>query len=193
MQEIKKPTINEVNYWLNKWNKESRYIEQEYAIQKLFNNLCPKNDNITDILIKCSTLNDFYNTNIFSIYAIAKHIFDLQIDERINKCDESLIYDIANIKIQGKKKFFYSFATKYCSHHIYQGFPIYDLNVKTALVYFKEKDSFFDFKQKDLKEYCKFKDIIDNFIDFYELSSFDYKSIDKYLWQIGKELNNQKN
>ena len=33
----------------------------------------PKNSDINDILIKCSSLNDFYITNIFSIFPVAKH------------------------------------------------------------------------------------------------------------------------
>ena len=37
---------------------------------------------------------------------------------------ETLVNDIAKITINGKDKYFYSFATKYCSHHFPIIFPI---------------------------------------------------------------------
>ena len=58
------------------------YVNQEKALNKLFFDLCRRNDNIEDILIKCSTLNDFYSTNIFDIHSVAKHILELNIDSR---------------------------------------------------------------------------------------------------------------
>ena len=45
----------------------------------------------------------------------------------------------------------------------------------------------FDFKNEDLKDYAKFKQILIDFRKFYNLESFDLKQIDKYLWQAGKE------
>ena len=68
-------------------------------------------------MIKASVLNDFYSTNIFSIFDIAKHIVSLNIDERLKKGDEQLVSEIGHIEIKEKKRYFYSFATKYCSHH----------------------------------------------------------------------------
>ena len=50
----------------------------------------------------------------------------LNIDERLSKHDDTLVNDIANIEINGKNKYFYSFASKYCSHHNSRYFPIYD-------------------------------------------------------------------
>jgi hypothetical protein len=45
----------------------------------------------------------------------------------------------------------------------------------------------FYFKNKDLKVYDKFKQILIDFRKCYHLESFDLKQIDKYLWQAGKQ------
>lgn len=122
------------------------YHLQENALDKLFVTLCPKNTDISDVLLKVSSLNDFYSTNI------------------------------------------YSFASKYCSHHNPKHFPIYDSYVDKVLCYFRNLKKFpaFKFKNSDLKDYAKFKEILIAFRSIYGLDKFNLKEIDKYLWQFGK-------
>ncbi|NLY36953.1 MAG: hypothetical protein GX046_06940, partial [Tissierellia bacterium] len=154
---------------------------------KLFLELCPKNIEVIDILLKASTLNAFYSTNIFSIYPVAKHICSLDIDERLRAGDDTLVGDIQFVTISDTRKNFYSFATKYCSHHNPHDYPIYDSYVDEVLRYFKKRDGFADFKNSDLKDYVKFKGILIDFRAFYGLDTYDLKQIDKYVWQLGKE------
>ena len=59
---LEKPNKNSVEEYIEKWNKLENYVIQEKALDKLFFELCPSNKRIEDILIKCSTLNDFYST-----------------------------------------------------------------------------------------------------------------------------------
>ena len=94
----------------------------------------PKNTDITDILLKVSTLNDFYSTNIFSVYPVAKHILSLGIDARLKAGDVTLVNDIKQIAINGTERNFYSFASKYCSHHNPLDYPIYDSYVDVVLL-----------------------------------------------------------
>jgi hypothetical protein len=75
--EVPAPSIDQVDFYLEKWDGLENYHLQEDALHKLFFELCPKNTDIVDILLKASTLNDFYSTNIFSIYPVAKHIYNL--------------------------------------------------------------------------------------------------------------------
>lgn len=110
---IPEPSIGQVDYYLEKWKELENYRLQEDALNKLFIELCPKNRDITDILWKASTLNNFYSTNIFSIYPVAKHIHKLDIDSRLEASNVGLFVDIQQVMIRGKKKNFYSFATKY--------------------------------------------------------------------------------
>ena len=97
-----------------------------------------------------------------------------------------MVNDIAHVKINGVDKTFYSFASKYCSHHNDE-FPIYDYFVDKMLVYFKNKDKFAKFKKDDLKDYVKFKNILIEFKKFYDIEEYSLRDIDKYLWIAGKE------
>ncbi|OOF51260.1 hypothetical protein BKK54_04005 [Rodentibacter genomosp. 1] len=116
MTDLKNPTIEEVNIYLAKWEISENYVLQEKFLNKLFQQF-PKNNDITDILLKSATLNDFYSTNIFNIYSFSKHILNIPyFDERLNSGDPKLVDEIKKITINGKEKNFYSFATKYCSH-----------------------------------------------------------------------------
>ena len=184
------PTPNEfeVNKYLKLWDSLENYVLQESSLDKLFFKTYPNNTDINDILIKASSLNDFYSTNIFSIFPVAKHILELNIDERLKTGDEKLVNDIAKITINGKEKFFYSFATKYCSHHYPLLYPIYDSYVEKILLYFKNNDNFYSFNKSDLKDYSQYKTILINFKKFYNIDNYNLKEIDKYLWQLGKEF-----
>ncbi|MGN1379240.1 MAG: hypothetical protein ACI4XR_02455 [Bacilli bacterium] len=154
MLNIPAPCKNEVKKYLDKWVSLENYVLQENSLDKLFFKTYPNNDNINDILIKASSLNDFYSTNIFSIFSVAKHIHSLNIDERLKKHDESLVNDIANLEISGKKITFYSFITKYCS-------------------YFNKKDNFSKFTKKDLKYYAKFKTVLIDFKKYYGIDEYN--------------------
>ena len=185
--EVPAPSIEQVDFYLEKWDGLENYHLQEDALHKLFFELCPKNTDVVDILLKASTLNDFYSTNIFSIYPVAKHICVLDIDERLKAGDVTLVGDIQYVTIGDTLKNFYSFATKYCSHHNPLEYPIYDSYVDEVLRYFRNNDEFSDFQDVDLKDYIKFKRILNDFRTFYSLDKYDLKQIDQYVWQLGKD------
>lgn len=188
MKILPRPTRQEVEKYLRKWNTLENYVLQENSLDKLFFCTYPNNIDINDILIKCSSLNDFYSTNIFSIFSVAKHILNLNIDERLQKGDSSVVNEIAKVKINDKEKNFYSFATKYCSHHFPNEFPIYDSFVEKVLLYYKKLDNFMFFVKDDLKDYKSFKNILLQFKKFYNLEKYSLKDIDRFLWQLGKEF-----
>ncbi|QIK87080.1 hypothetical protein G7061_01920 [Erysipelothrix sp. HDW6B] len=184
---IPSPTVEQVGIYLTKWEGLENYHLQEDALNKLFLELCSNNTDIVDILLKASTLNDFYSTNIFSIYPVAKHILSLNIDTRLDAGDVTLVRDIQHVTISNKKRSFYSFATKYCSHHNPLDYPIYDSYVDEVLRYFRNRDNFSDFQDGDLKDYVKFKCILIDFRVFYGLDKYNLKQIDQYVWQLGKD------
>ena len=185
---IPKPSKKILEKYLIKWdNLEEHYLWQESSLDKLFQKDYKKNNDLNEILIKCSCLNDFYSTNIFLIYPVAKKIFDLNIDKRLKQGDPSLVNEIAHVTIGGKEKFFYSFASKYCSHHNNIEFPIYDYFVEKMLWYFQKVDNFSNFKKVELKDYVKFKNILVDFKKFYNIDEYSLRDIDKYLWIAGKE------
>lgn len=185
--DIPRPTISEVNFWLNEWKKLPDYTIQEDAINELFNGHYKNNDNLKNILIKCSVLNDFYSTNIYKIYPVAVHILNLNIDQSLSSGDPSIVNKIAKVTFTDKTKNLYSFATKYCSHHNQTEYPIYDSYVDKVLRYFKRIDGFCLFENYELKNYIKFKNILLSFRSFYNLEKFTLKEFDRFLWQFGKK------
>lgn len=181
-----KPSVSEVNKYLNEWKNLEGYTSQERALNKLFLELLPGNSEITDILLKASCLNDFYSTRIFAIYPVAKRILSIKdLDKRLKAGDIKLVRELGNVKIGDNKRYFYSFATKYCSHHNPIAFPIYDSYVEKVLVYFNKVDEFSSFK---IKDYRTFKGILLDFQRYYKLERFNLKEIDRYLWLLGKKF-----
>lgn len=185
---IPRPSISEVQKYLNQWQSLANYTLQDSALNKLFLELVPNNTDICDVLLKSVALNDFYSTNIFAIYPVADHIIKIpKIDERLKVGDIMLVDELKKVTIQNKEKNFYSFATKYCSHHNPLDFPIYDSYVEKVLIYFNGIYHFSNFKKSELKEYVKFKNILLDFQKFFELQEFNLRQIDRYLWLLGKE------
>ncbi len=186
--DVKTPTPQIVKEYLNLWDLLENYRLQESSLKKLFTQTYPENQQMDDVLIKVCSLNNFYSTNIFSPFTVAKHIVDLDIDKRLNNEDITLVNEIAIVKVNDSKTMkFYSFATKYCSHHKPEIYPIYDSYVDKMLKYYKKEDKFYKFKNDDLKIYSNFKNILLEFQKFYHLEKFTLKEIDKFLWQHGKE------
>ena len=183
---VPQPTAEEVATYQKLWDALDDYREQEHALNRLFFELAPENEDITDILLKATALNSFYSTNIFSIYPVAIHSQLLHIDARLKAGDESLVNDIMAVTINGKRKQFYSFASKYCSHHNPECYPIYDSYVVIVLRHFRDTDGFAAFRTEELKVYPRFKEVLVAFRSFYGLEQFSLKEIDKYLWQFGK-------
>ncbi|OPZ94497.1 MAG: hypothetical protein BWY74_00531 [Firmicutes bacterium ADurb.Bin419] len=185
--DVPDPSIEQVEFYLAKWDGFENYHLQEDALNKIFFELCPMNTDIIDVLLKASTLNDFYSTNIFSIYPVAKQICALDIDARLKVGDVTLVGDIQYVTIGSTDKNFYSFASKYCSHHNPLDYPIYDSYVDEVLRFFRNRDSFSDFQDADLKDYVKFKGILIDFRAFYSLDKCNLKQIDQYVWLLGKD------
>ena len=181
------PSKEQVDCYLVKWEELENYHLQEDALDKLFFKLCPTNTDITDVLLKVCALNDFYSTNIFSVYPVAKHILSLDIDARLKAGDVTLVNDIKQITINGTERNHYSFASKYCSHHNPLDYPIYDSYVDAVLRYFRKRDGFSPFSDGDLKNYVHFKGAMIDFRAYYGLEEYSLKQLDKYIWLLGKE------
>ena len=185
------PSVKDAEWFLDYWKNLPSYSNQEKALDKLFMDICKKNDNIEDILIKCSSLNDFYSTNIFDIHTVAQHILSLHIDARLENGDHSLVNDIAHVEVNGKDHFFYSFATKYCSHHQPERYAIYDSYVENVLVSMNNRKPYANFKREELKDYETYMSVIRAFQQRFGLMQYNIKQLDQYLWQLGKWYFNQ--
>lgn len=187
MRALPKPTPALISRYLKEREKKENYRLQELSLGLLFKELCPENTKIEHVLLKVSALNDFYSTRIFGTYSVAKHILSKDVDRRLRQDDYTLVNDIARVDINGKTRNFYSFASKYCSHHSADTFPIYDSFVDAMLIGYQKVDGFASFKPEDLKNYPRFVEIVDTFRSHYSLSAFNLRQIDVFLWLGGKD------
>lgn len=179
---LNRPSKDLINIYVEKWDKNEKLVNNEKLLTNLFKK---KKENIKflDILLKSTCLNSLYSTNIFDINSMSKNIYNSKIDDELRKGSYDVIEKIATVK----ERRFYSFATKYCSFHFSDKYPIYDSYVDKILRHYRNQDKFFKFKNKDLKKYRSFVEIIEQFKKFYELEDFSFKDIDKFLWQFGRE------
>jgi hypothetical protein len=183
-----KPNPVLIDSYLKKWDTLENYTLQEKSLGLLFNKFCLGNTKLEYILLKVTALNQFYSTNIFDTYSVAKRILKLDIDQRLQSHDLFLVNELALITIKGKQKNFYSFASKYCSHHVPEAFPIFDSYVEKMLLQYASADGFASFKKADLKQYASFVEVMMAFKKFYGLEEFSLRQIDVFLWLAGKEF-----
>jgi hypothetical protein len=190
IRRIEQPTPKSVTRRLNEWPTlaAGKYKLQEECLNRLFQDLCPRNDDAHSVLLKVSALNDFYSTNIFDTHAVARHILAIDASTRIAEGDPALVNELALVPFRGGQRNFYSFASKYCNHHNPEPFPIYDQYVDKMLNHFRRVDGFAKFRSQDLKQYVDFVHFIRAFRSFYSLDEFSLRQIDIYLWIAGKEV-----
>ena len=193
------PIPSTIEYYLDLWNKSEKYEsyrEQEKALSLLFEQF-PNNRDLSEILLKTSVLNDFYSTSIFKVFPIAKHIMAINdFDCRVNKSDVSLVAEVENLSINGNKKVFRSFASKYCSFHNPNGYYIIDSYVLKMLkkysAYCKSKKCKDVYQNKfamvsKCNSYEEYYRIMSRFKRAFNLDNYSKKDIDRFLWVIGRE------
>lgn len=171
-----------VKEYLNEWQtyRKEKMYKQEEALNFLFQTY-KQNDNLQQVLLKVACLNDFYSTNIWDTFTIAKTICTMNIDDELLAGNLNLIRDISSaLKTNGHKRNEYSFLTKYCSFHNPEKFPIFDSRNEAMLKFYKDefwKDSF------DPKgDYKNYKNMIDEYRKTFGLEDFSYKEIDRFNW-----------
>jgi hypothetical protein len=180
-----KLTLELVQKYLKKYNKNEQYQNEEKALINLLKKI-PKNKNLPDIILKVVIVNALYHTTILHPYRMAENIQKQNIDSDLKKGLSSVIERISNI--EGQKRRFYSFATKYCSRHNKASYPIYDKYVHKMLWAYREKDKFYKFEENALRNYEELRNILKEFRKHYNLEKFSFEEIDKFLWTYGREL-----
>ena len=180
------PTEKLVRAYIRIFEDTPDYVITDRALFKLFG-LFPRNDSLDEVLLKATTLNSLYGTNILAIYTVAEHIYSCNIDDKIHNFDMSIVEEIATITIKGKVRRNYSFASKYCSFHYPEVYPVYDYFVDHLLWQYQQRDGFSRFRRYELfQSYSTYKQVIEDFRDYYNLANLSLKEIDKFLWLCGK-------
>ena len=178
------PTADDVIRAEKKFDEEARPIE--WVLTQLFQNF-PENTDFGEVVVKTKVLNVLYSTQIRAVNIVAKHICSLTIDPDLRAGKPEIVDRIAKVHLSDKIRNNFSFASKYCSWHNPEAYPIYDRNVEACLWYYKKQDGFATFR-RDGYDYGEFVRRVYAFRDFYRLTSFTFKQLDKFLYYLGDTL-----
>ena len=191
-----RPTPQLVEEYVKAFDQDNDRVDyyKDKALFELFSQF-PCNTEPEQVLAKVTLLNSFYSTQIpdIALMEVTQDIISMNIDGRLHgdNADISPVNEIA----YGLKRYqrnLYSFASKYCSFHHPDRFPIVDSYSKGMLYYMnhsEKQDLHFyadDFTQTDLNNYLNYYKIYRSFIDHFHLGAFSFKDIDKYLWKYAK-------
>jgi len=182
--DLPEPKIEFVRTKIGEFNRDNEDVER--GLKQLIGAF-PKNSDLGHVLVKVAAINVLYRTLIFGVFEVAKVIKDAAIDPLLESGDPKVVEKITKVTYTGKTRWNYSFATKYCSWHRAEMYPIFDSRVDFCLRSYRAMYPFAKFTQNDLWDYEQFKKIVTAFRDHYGLGSLTYKEIDKFLYQLGNE------
>jgi hypothetical protein len=181
------PTPDLVRQAVARFDEDDRYGPADRVLSRVFSDH-PLNTMLEDVFIKVVLLNGLYNTNVFAVMDMASHIRDLRIDDDLAAGSPELVDRVARLTIRGKTRRHYSFATKYCSWHRPDEYPIYDSRVEKLLWAYRREHRFAQFSRPDLQEYPKYKEAVAAFRCHFGLARVSFKRLDKFLWLTSKDL-----
>jgi hypothetical protein len=168
------------------------------ALTELFKQY-PGNSVLPHVLLKVVAVNTLYSTQIRAYTEKIPNLMDVaahihrhaeDIDSALESGMPEIVDTIASVTVPGKKdRYYFSFATKYCSWHRPQFYPIYDSRVDRYVYGLKAEPCFREFfgTGEDRWRYAQFRRLITVFRDHYGLGSFSFKEIDKFLYSYGGE------
>jgi len=180
------PTPESVKAACERFDRENQAAEQ--ALEELFQQY-PRNTDLRHVLLKVVAVNALYHTCIYALDTVARHIHAHaeEIDAAMQSGSLEIVDKIAKVKVKGKIHCFFAFATKYCSWHQPDKYPIYDSRVDAYLWALQQKSSFApEFIHPHLWDYPRFHSIVLAFRSFHGLDSFTFKEIDKFLYLQGE-------
>ena len=160
----------------------------ENALDQLFK-LFPENTVPSQVLLKVAALNQLYSTQILAVSEVAKHICanGSELDLALKSGVTTIVDRIAKVTIKEKVRNNFSFASKYCSWHQPDLFPIWDSRVDWYLRRLQRETKFCSsFGSADHWDYPAFHSVMVCLRTTYNLEAFTFKQIDKFLYKYGE-------
>lgn len=171
---------------------DKEYAVVERALAELFRQY-PTNDDEAYVLLKVVALNRLYSAHILAVEDVARLIYEYrqEVDGALKADPPSpeAVDKIVELTILGTGRRFWSFATKYCSWHRPESYPIWDSRVAR---YLRSLQGSRFTRPDNWTHYREFVVLMNQFRDFYNLRSFTFKEIDKFLFLSGEELMNRR-
>lgn len=176
---------NEMQRYLAEWDSKG-YADIDASIFAVIS--ANQGHDLDHVRAKVAIIRAKYHPGVIDVEVMARHISDVaNVQERLNGGDLSLVNDIAQCRM-ARGQWYYCFASKYCSFHNPDGFPIYDYFVKKVVWrYINEHSNEGRLPFESLRRYDEFVSYYKRMIRESALTG-GYKNIDKYLWQLGKKL-----
>jgi hypothetical protein len=154
----------------------------------------PKNTDGRHVLLKVVALNRLYSTQILAVYEMARHIHGMgeAVDRALEIGDPAIVDTISRLQVgaDGKIRNCFSFASKYCSFHRLDAYPIYDSRVYRYLRYIEKQDDFQTCVKRSTWTYAEFKADIERLRLRYGLGGYTFKELDKFFWVHGDDSQN---
>jgi len=173
--------------------KEYEGDAADLALKELFSQY-PRNESYSHIMLKVVALDRLYSTNVRAFYAAADHIHKhgKEIDSALALGSPEIVDLIAALTLSsGKQRHIYSFASKYCSWHRPDKYPIWDSRVRQYLTALR-------YQLRDTKDsgllganpylwdrYPEFVALVSAMQRRFGLGAFSFKDIDKFMWKYG--------
>ena len=183
-KDLPKPTLDAARKLIERFEADNRAVE--HGLTELIQAF-PNNSDLGHVLVKVAAINGLYATAILGLFPVAELITGADIDPLLETGDPQAIEKIAKVSYADKTRWNYSFATKYCSWHRPDMYPMFDSRVDFCLRSYQASDPFSKFKQEDLWNYEKFRTIIKAFQSHYGLGGLTFKQLDEFLYQLGNE------
>jgi hypothetical protein len=159
----------------------------ENAIRELFGTY-PTNDNFNHVLWKVVVLNRLYSTNILAVWDLANHIVERAaiLDSLLKEGSPKAVDLFSDVLLGGKQRNLFSFATKYCSWHNQNAYPIFDTRAGWYLWSLQKQIEYSEhFRRYEFQKYEEYKTVFLDFQRRFHLETYDFKSLDKFLWLHG--------
>ena len=121
-----KPTKEDVEKEIEAFDKENGI--GEWLLGNLFSRY--RNNTVkSDVLEKVNILNRLYSTRLYSIEAMTNRILGVEsFDSLLDAGSVDAAESIIECDLEGKSRSTFSFASKYCSWHDPDAYPIYGKN-----------------------------------------------------------------
>jgi hypothetical protein len=148
---------------------------------------------LADVLAKVSIIKTLYATPLYDVFSMANHVIKIEgFDYMLRYGDKEVVNRVRSghgIRVNkiGKEIDFYSFATKYCSFHNPNVYPIYDNLVVDLLLALNQHYGWNAKRYKsELLNYSVYVNIIDKCLQSLVLTNISYKMADKGFWVFAK-------
>lgn len=167
-------------------NQETYFTEDTRNLELYAAN--PANAREEDIRVKLSALTDADFVKLGAIEEMTKHILKLNIDAKLKAGDLSVVEDIANVTLNGKKQYLLRAASQYCNLHRPDVFPIYsDEHIDFYKNYIKEYN--LKLTENDLMTYKGFSAALNDLVSRLGLKGkMNYLQIRKFGWLYAKKV-----